>query len=78
MVGLITGDNKAGIYMANKHDQINKIEEIRARLEKLVVEKNFDMKDQAVISLSDELDSLIVDFSKYQQSEDNDSQFVDS
>ncbi|MBP2663464.1 MAG: Spo0E like sporulation regulatory protein [Firmicutes bacterium] len=44
-----------------------KIEAMRIRLSGLVVAKNFDMQDPDVISLSKELDRLIVDFEKAKQ-----------
>ena len=44
--------------------QALKIEEMRIRLSGLVVAKNFNMQDPDVISLSRELDRLIVDFEK--------------
>ena len=44
--------------------QALKIEEMRIRLSGLVVAKNFNMQDTDVISLSRELDRLIVDFEK--------------
>ena len=44
-----------------------KIEDMRIRLSGLVVAKNFDMQDPDVISLSRELDRLIVDFEKTKQ-----------
>lgn len=44
-----------------------KIEAMRIRLSGLVVAKNFNMQDPDVISLSKELDRLIVDFEKAKQ-----------
>ena len=45
-------------------EQDRKIEEIRIRLNALVTTKGFNMQDPDVISLSNELDRLIVDFEK--------------
>lgn len=42
--------------------QALKIEDMRVRLNALVVAKKFDMQDPDVISLSRELDRLIVEF----------------
>lgn len=43
------------------------IEDTRARLGELVVAKNFNMQDPDLISLSGEMDRLIVDFEKTKQ-----------
>lgn len=43
------------------------IEDMRVRLSALVVAKKFDMQDPDVISLSRELDRLIVDFHNAKQ-----------
>ncbi len=45
-------------------EQQNKIENTRARLQALVVAKAFDMMDSEVLSLSAEMDRLIVAFEK--------------
>jgi hypothetical protein len=45
-------------------EQDRKIEETRIRLDALVTMKGFNMQDPEVISLSDELDRLIVDFER--------------
>ena len=47
--------------------QALKIEDMRVRLNALVVAKKFDMQDPDVISLSRELDRLIVEFHKARQ-----------
>jgi hypothetical protein len=45
-------------------EQQSKIEHIRIRLHALVVAKDFDILDAEVLSLSAEMDRLIVDFEK--------------
>ena len=47
----------------------NKIETIRARLHALVAAKSFNMQDTEVLSLSDEMDRLIVAFEKARQAD---------
>lgn len=47
--------------------KLARIEELRIRLSSLVVTKNFCMQDPDVLSLSSELDRLIVDFEKTKQ-----------
>ena len=44
-----------------------KIEYARIQLGELVVAKGFDLQDPELISLSDEMDRLIVDFEKAKQ-----------
>lgn len=44
-----------------------KIEYARVRLGELVVAKGFNLQDPELISLSDEMDRLIVDFEKAKQ-----------
>lgn len=50
--------------MPDLREQDRVIEEMRIRLNALVIAKGFDMKDPEVIALSDELDRLIVAFEK--------------
>lgn len=44
-----------------------KVEVVRSRLNRIVVEKRFDLQDPAVIALSVDLDKLIVELQKGKQ-----------
>ena len=50
--------------MSNKTELNHKMEEMRAQLNALVAEKNFNMKDPDIIVLSNALDRLIVKIEK--------------